>query len=75
MGNITALSTIVLHVGCSLPTLLSMLPFSPCCPDVKKVTFDMEKQKVYVETSMSGEDILAIIKKTGRECSYVGVKQ
>ena len=47
----------------------------PSHTDVKKVTFDMEKQKVYVETSMSGEDILAIIKKTGRECSYVGVKQ
>ncbi|KAL5460175.1 hypothetical protein EMCRGX_G033603 [Ephydatia muelleri] len=43
--------------------------------DIKNIKFDMEKQKVYVETSMSGEDVLAIIKKTGRECSYVGVQK
>ena len=43
--------------------------------EVQKVEIDMEKQKVYVTSSLSGDDILATIKKTGRECSYVGVKQ
>ena len=43
--------------------------------EVHKVEIDMEKQKVYVTSSLSGEDLLATIKKTGRECSYVGVKQ
>lgn len=43
--------------------------------EVEKVEIDMEKQKVYVTSSLSGEELLATIKKTGRECSYVGEKQ
>ena len=42
---------------------------------MEKVEIDMEKQKVYVTSSLTGEELLATIKKTGRECSYVGIKQ
>ena len=40
--------------------------------EVSKVDIDMEGQKVKVESSLSGEELLAILKKTGRECSYIG---
>jgi len=43
--------------------------------EVQQVEIDMEKQKVYVTSSLPGEQLLETIKKTGRECSYVGVKQ
>ena len=43
--------------------------------EVQKIDIDMEKQKVYVTSSLSDEDLLAALKKTGRECSYVGVNQ
>ena len=39
------------------------------------VEIDMSAQKVYVSSSLPSEELLAVIKKTGRECSYVGVKQ
>lgn len=39
------------------------------------VEIDMEGQKVFVTSTLSGDELLAKIKKTGRECSYVGVKQ
>jgi len=42
---------------------------------VKKIEFDMDAQKVFVKSSLSGEELLDIIKKTGRECSYVGLKK
>lgn len=35
----------------------------------------MEGQKVYVESTLTSDELLATLKKTGRECSYVGVKQ
>jgi hypothetical protein len=36
----------------------------------------MEKQRVYVETtSLSSDDVLGALKKTGRETSYIGIKQ
>ena len=41
---------------------------------VTKIDIDMEGQKVYVESTLSSDDLLATIKKTGREVSYVGVK-
>ncbi|XP_023221261.1 copper transport protein ATOX1-like [Centruroides sculpturatus] len=41
---------------------------------INKVDIDLEKQRVYVESSMSSEELLAAIKKTGKTCSYVGVK-
>ena len=34
----------------------------------------MTAQKVFVETSLSSDEVLAAIKKTGRETSYVGIK-
>lgn len=43
--------------------------------EVEKVEIDMEKQKVYVTSSLSGDDLLTALKKTGRECSYIGIKQ
>ncbi len=36
---------------------------------------DMEAQKVTIESTLSGDELLAILKKTGRECSYIGIKQ
>ena len=42
--------------------------------EVTKVDIDMEGQKVFIESTLSSEDLLATLKKTGRECSYVGVK-
>ena len=41
---------------------------------VKKVEIDMEGQKVSVQSSLSSDELLATLKKTGRECSYVGLK-
>ena len=35
----------------------------------------MEGQKVFVTSALSADELLAAIKKTGRECSYVGIKQ
>lgn len=35
----------------------------------------MEGQKVYVESTLSSDELLATLKKTGRECSFVGVKK
>ena len=43
--------------------------------EVSKVEIDMEGQKVMVTSTLSGDDLLAKIKKTGRECSYVGIKE
>ncbi len=43
--------------------------------EVTKTEIDMEAQKVTVESTLSAEELLAILKKTGRECSYIGIKQ
>eukprot|EP00049_Salpingoeca_infusionum_P023663 m.13317 g.13317 ORF g.13317 m.13317 type:complete len:70 (-) comp5929_c0_seq1:390-599(-) len=40
--------------------------------DVQQVTIDMEAQTVTVESTMSADALLAIIKKTGKETSYKG---
>lgn len=42
--------------------------------EVSKVDIDMEAQKVSVESSLSSDSLLAILKKTGRECAYIGIK-
>ena len=34
----------------------------------------MEAQKVEVHSTLSSDELLAILKKTGRECSYIGSK-
>ena len=41
---------------------------------VTKVDIDLKSQKVFVESSLQSDELLAAIKKTGRECSYVGEK-
>ena len=46
-----------------------------CLPEVTNVEIDMEGQKVLVTSTLSGDELLAKLKKTGRECSYVGVKE
>ena len=43
--------------------------------EVTNVEIDMEGQKVLVTSTLSSDEVLAKIKKTGRECSYVGVKE
>lgn len=42
--------------------------------EVTKIDIDMEAQKVCVESTLSGEELLATLKKTGRECAYIGTK-
>lgn len=40
--------------------------------DVKDISIDMDKQRVYVTSDASAEDLLAVIKKTGKKTSYIG---
>ena len=40
----------------------------------KKIDIDVEGQKVYVTTTLSSDKVLAILKETGREFSYMGIK-
>ncbi|XP_028401516.1 copper transport protein ATOX1-like [Dendronephthya gigantea] len=40
--------------------------------DVKDISIDMDKQRVYVTSDASADDLLAVIKKTGKKTSYVG---
>ncbi|RDD41399.1 Metal homeostasis factor ATX1 [Trichoplax sp. H2] len=40
--------------------------------EVSSIDIDMEKQKVYVTTTLPSENILAKIIKTGKACSFVG---
>ena len=35
----------------------------------------MADQRVYVTTTLTAEEVLAILKKTGREVTYLGVKE
>jgi copper chaperone CopZ len=44
----------------------------PFFSDVKDIAIDMDKQRVYVTSDASAEDLLAVIKKTGKKTSYVG---
>lgn len=46
-----------------------------CLPEVTNVDIDMEGQKVLVTSTLGSDELLAKLKKTGRECSYVGVKE
>lgn len=41
--------------------------------DVKDISIDMEKQRVYVTSDASADDLLGVIKKTGKKVSYVGL--
>ncbi len=39
--------------------------------EVSDIQIDMEGQKVFVESTLSGEELLEKLKKTGRECAYI----
>lgn len=67
--NISSLLLCVQDPTCTLCQYLSY------GSGVKKIEFDMDNQKVFVESTLGSEELLAKIKKTGRECSYVGVKE
>ena len=41
---------------------------------VNKIDIDMEGQKVYVTTALLSDEVLAVIKKTGRDTQYIGTK-
>ncbi|GLG96308.1 Antioxidant enzyme [Gryllus bimaculatus] len=42
---------------------------------VEKVEISLEEQKVKVTSSLPAEDLLAVIKKTGKATEYLGVQQ
>ena len=46
----------------------------PYGTEVEKVDISMEGQRVLVTTSLSSDEVLAALKKTGRETSFVGKK-
>lgn len=39
----------------------------------QNIEIDMEKQRVYVTSTLSADELLETIKKAGKTCSYVGV--
>ncbi|XP_076344801.1 copper transport protein ATOX1-like [Tachypleus tridentatus] len=41
---------------------------------VNTVSIDLEKKRVYVDSTLSSTQLLETIKKTGKSCSYIGVK-
>jgi len=43
-----------------------------CVSEVTNVEIDMERQRVYVTSSLPSDKLLEIIKKTGKTTSYVG---
>ena len=60
---------------CIKLSCIDLIYYTGNIPEVTKVDIDMEGQRVFVESTLSSEELLATLKKTGRECSYVGVKQ
>ncbi|GFO30817.1 Copper transport protein [Plakobranchus ocellatus] len=42
--------------------------------EVSKTVADLEKQRVYVTSTLPHEQLLEQLKKTGKECSYIGTK-
>ncbi|CAG0893580.1 unnamed protein product [Darwinula stevensoni] len=42
---------------------------------VENVDIDMEKKKVYVKSGLSSDELLSVIKKTGKNTIYEGVKE
>lgn len=45
-------------------------------PDkVEKVSIDLDEKTVLVTSNLSGEELLEVIKKTGKSAQYVGVKE
>ncbi|EAT45611.1 AAEL003136-PA [Aedes aegypti] len=41
---------------------------------VEKVDIDLENKKVFVTSTLSSDELLETIKKTGKETSYIGLK-
>ena len=39
---------------------------------IDKIDIDMEKQRVYVTSALSSDELLEAIKKAGKRCSYIG---
>ncbi|XP_033124399.1 copper transport protein ATOX1-like [Anneissia japonica] len=39
---------------------------------IAKFEVDLEKKKVFVETDLSSDEVLEVIKKTGKATTYVG---
>lgn len=42
---------------------------------VNKVDIDLKEQRVLVDSTLTSEELLEVLKKAGKACSYVGVKQ
>lgn len=42
---------------------------------VNKVDIDLKEQRVYVDSTMTSEQLLEVLKKAGKTCAYIGVKQ
>lgn len=42
-------------------------------PGEQNIEIDMDKQRVYVTSPLSADELLETIKKAGKTCSYVGV--
>ncbi|XP_075545319.1 antioxidant 1 copper chaperone [Dermacentor variabilis] len=42
---------------------------------VNKVDIDLKAQRVFVDSTLSCEQLLEVLKKAGKTCSYVGVKK
>ncbi|XP_076360056.1 copper transport protein ATOX1-like [Tachypleus tridentatus] len=41
---------------------------------VNKVDIDLENKRVFIDSNLSSDELLEVLKKTGKKCSYVGVK-
>ena len=39
---------------------------------IDNIEVDMEKQRVYVTSALSADELLETIKKAGKSCSYIG---
>ena len=42
---------------------------------VEKVSIDLDEKTVLVTSNLPGEELLEVIKKTGKSTQYVGVKE
>ena len=42
---------------------------------MENVDIDMEKKKVYVKSELSSDELLSVIKKTGKNTVYEGIKE
>ena len=42
-------------------------------PGEQNIKIDMDKQRVYVISTLSADELLETIKKAGKPCSYIGV--